>query len=602
SDYELPDKGIHAWANAGEGTQQDDFVMMDLGDEYAKIDAEPISDKEQLNRKIALRQEDAAKKERAHNVRQLFRAHLLMEKDIDYIVQDNKIVIIDEHTGRPQPGRRFSDGLHQAIEAKEGVSIQGETQTYATITLQNYFRMYDGLAGMTGTAMTEAGEFKEIYKLDVLEIPTHRRCVRADFNDEVYMTEREKYQAILKEIQAVHEKGRPILIGTESVEISEKLSRILHTAKLDHTILNAKNHAKEAEIIAHAGKKGAITVATNMAGRGTDIKLEPGVSELGGLYVIGTTRHHSRRIDRQLRGRSARQGDPGSSKFYVSFEDSLMRLFASPRITAILQRYRPQEGEAITAGILNKSIETAQKRIEQRNYSIRKHTLEYDDVMNKQRQEAYTFREAILHEEDSFLIAYDVIEQLMTQTTMQYLQSREQENSWDPNGLRLWLNEHFPISFDETLFDDDYISAEALETKVTDTIINAFKKKLEGEAQLIAVVQEMSQREIDPLSVLRDVVRNLLIKTFDSHWQEHLLAIDNLRTEVSMRVVGQKDPLMEFKHEAFALFNRFSLDLKIDVAHALFAFEMILPQTQEIKETIHRLQTRSIPHKTYIDL
>ncbi|MDN3504965.1 MAG: preprotein translocase subunit SecA [Rhabdochlamydiaceae bacterium] len=601
SDYELTDKGIDAWAKASPETQSDDFVMIDLGGEYAKIDSNPeLSEKEKLDKKIAARQLDAVRKERAHNVRQLFRAHLLMEKDIDYIVQDNKVVIIDENTGRPQPGRRFSDGLHQSIEAKEGLSIQSESQTYATITLQNYFRMYDALAGMTGTAMTEAGEFMEIYKIDVLDIPTHRKCQRIDHDDVVYMTEREKYNAILKELQTEHEKGRPILIGTESVEVSEKLSRILKGAKMPHTILNAKNHAKEAEIIAAAGKRGAITVATNMAGRGTDIKLEQGVNELGGLLVIGTTRHHSRRIDRQLRGRSARQGDPGASKFFVSFEDSLMRLFASPKITAILQRFRPEEGEAISASILNKSIETAQKRIEQRNYSMRKHTLEYDDVMNKQRQEAYAFRSTILHEEDPLLIAYDVLEGLVSQKAALYLASRDTDGGWNPLGFRDWLNEHFPITFPQEVFESDHQSGEELEQKITSAIMSAFKKKLEVEAQLIAAIQEMSKREVAPLSVLRGVVSNLLIKSFDSFWQEHLLAIDNLRTEVSMRVVGQKDPLMEFKHEAFALFDRFSVNLKTEIAHALFGFEMVLPQTDEIKQTIERLQAKKSPSKTFI--
>ena len=316
-DYELIDKGVKQWK--GDETA---FMMLDLGHEYALIEKQDLNEKETLEKKVALREEDARRKEMSHNVRQLFRAQLLMEKDVDYIIQERKIVIIDEHTGRPQPGRRFSDGLHQAIEAKENLSVQRETQTLATITLQNYFRLYTCLGGMTGTAITESKEFKEIYNLDVLIIPTHKKCIRKDVNDEVYMSEREKYTALIKEIKEANEKGQPILIGTESVEVSEKLSRILKNEKLKHTVLNAKNHAKEAEIIADAGKKGAITVATNMAGRGTDIKLEEGVAELGGLFVIGTSRHSSRRIDRQLRGRSARQGDPGKSKFFVSFERS----------------------------------------------------------------------------------------------------------------------------------------------------------------------------------------------------------------------------------------------------------------------------------------
>ncbi|MGH8500769.1 MAG: preprotein translocase subunit SecA, partial [Methylococcales bacterium] len=335
--------------------------------------------------------------------------------------------------------------------------IQGETQTYATITLQNYFRLHEKIAGMTGTAMTEANEFREIYKLEVLAIPTHRSCCRKDADDEVYMSEREKYNAIMKEIQDVHGKGRPILIGTESVEISEKLSRILRQNKLEHTVLNAKNHAKEAEIIAMAGRRSAITVATNMAGRGTDIKLEEGIAQIGGLHVIGTTRHQSRRIDRQLRGRCARQGDPGSSKFYVSFEDSLLRLFTSPRITSFLQRFRPPEGEPITAKVLNKSIETAQKRVEQRNYQVRKHTLEYDDVMNKQRAEIYTFRNAVLRSETPVKVAEEVLESLCLQIGSKHFVSRSSEGGWDPEGYRQWLITNFPVTFEAQEFDNDYL-------------------------------------------------------------------------------------------------------------------------------------------------
>ena len=391
NEFELTDKGIHQWVEDNKAkASSDDFIMLDLGHEYVQIDQNPeFSEQEKLQQKVVLREEDARRKERTHNLRQLLRAHLLMEKDVDYIIAEEKVVIIDENTGRPQPGRRFSDGLHQAIEAKEGVAIQGETQTYATITLQNYFRMYTKLAGMTGTAMTEANEFKEIYKLEVLAIPTHRKGQRKDDDDEIYMTEREKYNAILKDIQQIHAKGRPILIGTESVEVSEKLSRILKQNKLEHTVLNAKNHAHEAEIIAQAGSQSAITVATNMAGRGTDIKLKPGIATLGGLHVIGTTRHQSRRIDRQLRGRCARQGDPGTSKFYVFLRrciDALIHLTPHHDIPPTFPP--PPEGEAISAKVLNKSIETAQKRVEQRNYTIpQTHSSEYDDVMNKQRAE-----------------------------------------------------------------------------------------------------------------------------------------------------------------------------------------------------------------------
>lgn len=581
SEYELTDKGIQLWSESGKGASSDDFVMLDLGHEYALIDQNTsLSDTEKMQAKVKLREEDAARKERAHNLRQMLRANLLMEKDIDYIVQENKIVIIDENTGRPQPGRRFSDGLHQAIEAKEGVDIQGETQTYATITLQNYFRMYDHLAGMTGTAMTEANEFKEIYKLEVLEIPTHRKSRRLDSDDEIYMTEREKYTAILNEIREIHEKGRPILIGTESVEISEKLSRILRQNRLEHTILNAKNHEREAEIIADAGKKGAITLATNMAGRGTDIKLEKEVQELGGLHVIGTTRHSSRRIDRQLRGRCARLGDPGTSKFYVSFEDHLMRLFASPRITALLQRYRPPEGEPISAKILNKSIETAQKRIEHRNYSIRKHTLEYDDVMNKQRQEVYAFRDHILFTDNM----NDVAKEMLLSTVDQLL-SQESDDAHILD-LREKLVAHFPVNFEKGEFEGkDALNStfrETIETKV----LEAFDKKLQIQKENLISFRSDLKDEDKLNTILLEVLKNLMLRKVDKLWQEHLLLIDYLRSDIQMRTVGQKDPLLEFKHESFSLFEAFFDQLKKEISHDLFRFEMVPPKEKLEEGTI----------------
>lgn len=577
NEYELTDKGILLWgetaANKGQGGV-DDFVMLDLGHEYAVIDQDAnLSAADKLQAKIKLREEDAKRKERSHNLRQMLRAHLLMEKDVDYIVQDNKIVIIDENTGRPQPGRRFSDGLHQAIEAKEDVVIQGETQTYATITLQNYFRMYDRLAGMTGTAMTEANEFKEIYKLEVLEIPTHRKCQRIDADDEIYMTEREKYNAILKEVKEVHEKGRPILIGSESVEVSEKLSRILKLNKLEHTILNAKNHAKEAEIIADAGKRGAITLATNMAGRGTDIKLQDGVKDLGGLHVIGTTRHHSRRIDRQLRGRGGRLGDPGTSKFFVSFEDHLMRLFASPRMTALLQRHRPPEGESISAKILNKSIETAQKRIEQRNYSIRKHTLEYDDVMNKQRKEVYAFRNDILFTDDSLFIAEELLS-----TVSQFVDIPAQDKEMGGESYRQALMTNFPVNFEPSEFENVDTSSDEFRKMVGEKIVAAFKLKLERQKELILSFRPDLKDDGKAKNLFIEVVRNLMVRKIDQLWQEHLLAIDHLRSDIQMRTVGQKDPLLEFKHESFAFFEVFFHRLRREITQDLFRFEMIPPQ------------------------
>lgn len=575
NEYELTDKGIGAWHTyTGGAGGPEDFTMMDISHEYIKIDENHDLDEEaKIAQKLAVREEDAKRKERAHNLRQLLRAHLLMEKDNDYIIQDGKIVIIDENTGRTQPGRRFSDGLHQAIEAKEGVEIQKETQTYATITLQNFFRMYEKLSGMTGTASTEAQEFKEIYKLDVLEIPPHKPCKRVDFNDEIYMTEREKYNAILKEVRALHEQGRPILIGTESVEVSEKLSRIFKQNGLEHTVLNAKQNEREAEIIAEAGQKGRITVATNMAGRGTDIKLQPGVADLGGLAVIGTTRHQSRRNDRQLRGRSARQGDPGSSKFYVSFEDALLRLFASPRITAILQKLRPPEGEPISAGMLNKSIETAQKRVEQRNYVMRKHTLEYDDVMNKQRKEIYSFRNDILGTEEIESLAIEVIESVCSLGAERFFQSQSVEGGWNPEGYRQWLMHLFPVTFELSEFDREFLDVEQIETIAAKKIVETFRTKLIREN--LKVPPSIDGK---PLQIAHRAVRNLMIRKCDQLWQEHLLHMDHLRSDVMLRAVGQRDPLTEFKHEAFSLFDELSNNMRTEIARSLFRFEIVAPQ------------------------
>lgn len=590
NEFELTDKGIQSWAEGMGGQEhENDFTMLDISHEFLEIEHnEQLNEEQKIEKRLAIQQEDAKRKERAHNLRQLLRAHLLMEKDVDYIVQDEKIIIIDENTGRPQPGRRFSDGLHQAIEAKEGVSIQKETQTYATITLQNYFRMYKKLAGMTGTASTEANELKQIYQLDVLEIPTHKKCQRADANDEIYMSEREKYNAIVKAMKEVHEKGRPILVGTESVEISEKLSRILKLNHFEHTVLNAKQNEKEAEIIAAAGHKGSITISTNMAGRGTDIKLAPGVADLGGLHVIGTTRHQSRRIDRQLRGRCGRQGDPGTSQFYVSFEDSLLRLFASPRLTAIIQRFRPPEGEPISASMLNKSIETAQKRIEQRNYTIRKHTLEYDDVMNKQRQEIYAFRNDLLHVEDPTPIAVDVLERVTAKEAHDYFKSRSDENHWNPEGYREWLMLHFPVSFPEGYFDQDLLDVDDLAKLASEKIVQTFLEGMkEEDAKVLPLLQSGFRLPPHPTW---EALRHLMIRKLDHYWQEHLLAMDHLRVDVNLRSVGNRDPLTEFKHEAFALFDTLGDTIREDIAKSLFKFQLTLPEPQEVQRILSQLQ------------
>lgn len=573
NDFELTDLGISSWAEVCQSDTAD-FVMLDLGHEYAKIDEDAsLSADEKVERKLSLNEEDSKRKERAHNIRQLLRAHLLMERDVDYIVSQNKIVIIDENTGRPQPGRRFSNGLHQAIEAKEGLEIQKETQTYATITLQNFFRMYDKLAGMTGTAITEAHEFKEIYKLQVLQIPTHKPCIRKDFNDEIYMTEREKYQAILKEIKEVHAKERPILIGTESVEVSEKLSRILRQNGINHTVLNAKQNDQEAEIISQAGAAGAVTVATNMAGRGTDIKLKAGVASKGGLHVIGTTRHQSRRIDRQLTGRAARLGDPGSSKFFISFEDPLMRLFASPRMTAMIKRFRPPEGEPISAGILNHSIQTAQKRVEGRNYMIRKHTLEYDDVMNKQRQEIYSFRNEVLHSDKMVRFCKELLENVCHMLVEQYFVSRS--TTWDCEGFIQGCRTYFPLSIQIDEIDNDHITPDEIFDLIYDRVVKLFEEKIENEKRQILDTDP----DVDAKRLINDTLRSLIIRKVDELWQEHLLVMDHLRSEVSLRTVAQKDPLMEFKHEAFRYFHDLSKLLHTETTKDLFKIRIsILPR------------------------
>lgn len=569
--FELTERGMKNWSG-----DQDDFEMLDLGQEYANIESDSsLSANEKMEKKVALRESDADKKECYHNVHQLFRAHLLMVNDVDYIVDKRAIVIIDENTGRPQPGRRFSDGLHQAIEAKEGVSIQEETQTYASITLQNYFRMYERLAGMTGTAMTEAQEFKEVYNLVVQEIPPNKKNCRVDSNDEVYMTEREKYQAILKDISQIHEKGQPILIGTEAVDVSEKLARILKSKGLKHTVLNAKNHASEAEVIAEAGRKGAITVATNMAGRGTDIKLEEGVEALGGLYVLGTTRHQSRRIDRQLRGRCARQGDRGFSKFYVSFEDSLMRRFSSNRVTAMLQRFRLPEGEPISSSILNRSIETAQKRVEQRNYAMRKNTLEYDDVMNLHRQEVYNFRNQVLHEKSVLRVIYQGLE-----VFIMGIIDRAYEPG--PTGAKQRIIEaleaDFPISREKLVFDN--MQQEQVEDYVLHYVKGLINEKLHFQSHQLAALQHSSGHKVNPAPILYDVLRSIVVDVIDKHFKKHLLAIDHLRDEVYMSSIAQKDPLIEFKERAFYLFDSFSNNVHKQMCHSVFKFRVANPEME----------------------
>ncbi|MBQ7206164.1 MAG: preprotein translocase subunit SecA [Lentisphaeria bacterium] len=541
----------------------EDFIMPDLLEEIHRIDTdENLSPEQRTARRNQFQEEFSVKSERLHDLSQLLKAYCLFEKDVNYVVQDRKVMIVDEHTGRLMPGRRFSDGLHQALEAKERVPIEQETQTMATITIQNYFRLYKKLAGMTGTAETEAAEFHQIYKLDVIVIPTNKPCIRKDDNDSIFKTKREKFNAIVNDVEERHKLGQPVLLGTISVEDSEILSRMLKMRGIPHNVLNAKNHEHEAEIVARAGTPGSVTVATNMAGRGTDIKLAPGVAELGGLHVIGSSRHDSRRIDRQLRGRCSRQGDPGSSKFYVSLEDNLMRLFGSDRIVKIFDRFGLEEGDELQHPWLNKSIETAQRRVEQQHFSIRKRTLDFDDVMNKQREIIYQLRHDALVSDKPMDVLFGVVELAVgneIQSCSAYGERRKDGVVFDAERLVAYLNDAFPLEFKvsdltEGLEDGKLTSADKLTIQIVDRVEKAY---VDSHADL-------------PEEQLTYLVRHTVLEAIDRLWQEHLYAMDQLRSSMSLRVYAQKDPLVEYKHEAFGIFKSMMDQIYRDVAHNLF--------------------------------
>src|SRR5882724_9306847 len=455
------------------------FVLPDLISEFTEIDLnQSLSDEEKEKQKGEKQQLCDTQAERIHNISQLLRAYCLFEKDVQYVVEENKVVIVDEYTGRKMPGRRWSDGLHQAVEAKEAVQIDRETQTLATITIQNYFRLYQKLAGMTGTAETEANEFHDIYKLDVLVIPTNRPVARKDSNDRIYKTRREKYNAVINEIKECHVRTQPVLVGTVSVEASELLSRMLKREKIPHNVLNAKYHMQEAEIVARAGQPGTVTISTNMAGRGTDIKLGPGVTERGGLYVVGTERHEIRRVDRQLRGRCARQGDPGSSRFYVSFEDDLMRNFgASERMTAMMERFGLKDGEELEHPWLNKSVETAQKRVEQRNYQIRKRTLDFDDVMNKQREVVYALRNETLETSEPRKLIFEIVDEIIPLRVQEYLAQADGSEP-DFDGLLQWVNTTFPLGLIRASAQFDTRSSDENAQYLVDRIKQSYEQKI----------------------------------------------------------------------------------------------------------------------------
>ena len=534
----------------------DSFVMPDLATKFAEIDgSNSLSDSEKEKQKNELQNKMNAQGEKIHSISQLLKAYCLYERDVDYVVTNNKVVIVDENTGREMPGRRWSDGLHQAVEAKEGVKLEKETQTLATITVQNYFRLYEKLAGMTGTAETEAAEFNDIYGLDVLPIPTNVPIQRIDQNDRIYKTRREKYGAAVQSIKEKHAKGQPVLIGTASVEASETVSKYLKREKIPHSVLNAKYHRQEAEIIQRAGQKGAVTVSTSMAGRGTDIKLGNGVPELGGLSVIATERHESRRIDRQLRGRCARQGDHGESIFYISFEDDLMRNFgAADKMTTMMEKFGLKEGEELSHSWLNKSVQSAQKRVEQRNYTMRKRVLDFDDVMNEQRRIVYGLRNEIILTANPRDLVNKAIDKTIPLKVNEFLEVLDQDEEPDFSGLINWANSNFPIGLkdnDPMIFDEDF---DKVASNLTDKIKDLYQIKTNHE----------EPEHLDGLE------RSILLGSIDRLWQEHLFSMDSLRESVSLRAQAQKDPLIEYKNEAYKIFKELMDNIDAEVVLSLF--------------------------------
>ncbi|MEM9479902.1 MAG: preprotein translocase subunit SecA [Verrucomicrobiota bacterium] len=527
----------------------DAFVLPDLATEFAGIDGEEgLSDVQKAKKKEELQSKLDSQGEKIHAINQLLRAYCLYERDVQYVVEDNKVIIVDEGTGRKMVGRRWSDGLHQAVEAKEGVRIDQETQTLATITIQNYFRLYEKLAGMTGTAETEAAEFHDIYNLDVLIIPTNRPIARIDQNDHIYKTRREKYNAAIEIIKEHHAKGQPILVGTASVEASETVSRMLKREKITHNVLNAKYHRQEAEIIQRAGQKGTVTVSTNMAGRGTDIKLGEGIADVGGLLVVATERHTSRRVDRQLRGRCARQGDPGESIFFISFEDDLMRNFgAAERMTKMMERFGLEEGQELQHSWLNRSVETAQKRVEQRDYMIRKHVLDYDDVMNQQREVVYGYRNEVIETASPRELIGEAIEKAVPGRVGEFFAPMQMEEPADIDGLVNWVNSTFPLAMTRddlsegaSGFDGNY---EDVSDRTSEFIVGRIKETYD-----LKCAHEDPER-------LTELERYVILTAVDKLWQEHLYAMDGIREGISLRRHGQKDPLIEYKNEAFVVFQ-----------------------------------------------
>jgi preprotein translocase subunit SecA len=602
---DLTDKGVDYLSGADD---PDFFVMPEIGTEIAKIEAENLPKDEEIAKKEELYRDFGIKSERIHTLRQLLKAYTLFEKDTEYVVMDNKVKIVDEQTGRIMEGRRYSDGLHQAIEAKENVKIEDATQTFATITLQNYFRMYNKLSGMTGTAITEAGEFWEIYKLDVIEIPTNRPIARDDREDMVYKTKREKYNAIIDDVVNLSKAGRPVLIGTTSVEISELLSKMLSRRKINHNVLNAKLHKREADVVAEAGHSGVVTIATNMAGRGTDIKLSDNVKKAGGLAIIGTERHDSRRVDRQLRGRAGRQGDPGSSQFYVSLEDNLMRLFGSERIAKLMDKMGLKDGEVIQHKMISNSIERAQKKVEENNFGVRKRLLEYDDVMNAQREVVYRRRYNALFGErlkiDIANMIYDTTESIVNAN-----KQTEDFKNFDFELIRFFSMESAvdeaefkSISSDKLIKDvfkaayDKYMTKMQQSAEAAYPVIKQVYEREGNKFERIAVPFTDGQKTLQVVTNLQkayesggkqlvtDFEKNITLAIIDEAWKNHLRKMDELKQSVQLAVHEQKDPLLIYKFEAFELFKIMVDEVNKDVVSFLFKGELPDRQNTNIRE------------------
>ena len=602
---ELTDKGIEFLSGKDD---PDFFIMPEIGIEISKIEKKGLSKEDEAKEKDELYRDFSIKSERIHTINQLLKAYALFEKDIQYVVMDNKVMIVDEQTGRIMDGRRYSDGLHQAIEAKENVKIEAATQTFATITLQNYFRMYNKLSGMTGTAITEAGEFWEIYKLDVMEIPTNRPIQRSDKEDLVYKTKREKYNAVIDEVTELSRSGRPVLIGTTSVEISELLGRMLKIRKIPHNILNAKLHKKESDIVAEAGKPGQVTIATNMAGRGTDIKLSDLVKDSGGLAIIGTERHDSRRVDRQLRGRSGRQGDPGSSQFYVSLEDNLMRLFGTERIAKMMDRMGLEEGEVIQHSMITNSIERAQKKVEENNFGIRKRLLEYDDVMNAQREVIYRRRNNSLFGErlriDISNMIYDTCENIVL----------DNKAANDFKNFEFELIKYFSVTTEIDANSFESMPDKEIIDKIYKVVLSHYLNKIENNAKLAYPVikhvyekqREKFKRIVVPFTdgiknlqvitdlekaynsngdqLVTDFEKNISLAILDNSWKTHLRKMDELKQSVQLAVHEQKDPLLIYKFEAFELFKSLIDSVNKEILSFLFKAEIATDSNKNVQE------------------